>query len=269
MMYFHLQQPIDIQSKYFNGGDGIPFAVIFHCYYTDSLLAMLKYFKNIPRRAHIFVSTDTKEKALIIEGLIRPLQFKRLEIRIFPNRGWDIAPFLIGFHDVFQNFEFLLKIHAKKSSQFSDTLATEWREILCETLMPSSCVINQILGYFNAHKKLGMIAPPTWEVLTSVQGINHTYMKKILQTKDVHLPHDAAIDFPAGSMFWCRTKALKPWLDMKLSFEDFDEHTSSRDGTLAHAFERLFFWGCGFESLYWGRMAPRGVGLASCTQVQD
>lgn len=44
--------------------------------------------------------------------------------------------------------------------------------------------------------------------------------------------------FPAGSMFWAKTDALLP-LFKNIKATDFQEEDNQRDGTFAHAIERV------------------------------
>jgi lipopolysaccharide biosynthesis protein len=46
-------------------------------------------------------------------------------------------------------------------------------------------------------------------------------------------------DFPAGTMFWARTAALKPLFDVKLEWEDYPTEPVTSDRTILHAIERL------------------------------
>jgi lipopolysaccharide biosynthesis protein len=47
------------------------------------------------------------------------------------------------------------------------------------------------------------------------------------------------IDFPAGTMFWARTAALKPLFDLGLGGEDYPREPAAQDGTILNAIERL------------------------------
>ena len=46
--------------------------------------------------------------------------------------------------------------------------------------------------------------------------------------------------FPVGSMFWAKTSALAPLLDLNLSWDDYPEEPLPYDGSSLHALERLF-----------------------------
>jgi hypothetical protein len=51
--------------------------------------------------------------------------------------------------------------------------------------------------------------------------------------------HNASMNFPFGTMFWARTAALKPLIDLNLQWEDYPEEPIPIDGSMLHAMERL------------------------------
>jgi lipopolysaccharide biosynthesis protein len=46
-------------------------------------------------------------------------------------------------------------------------------------------------------------------------------------------------NFPLGTMFWARTAALKPLLELGLLWDDYPAEPVPGDGSLLHALERL------------------------------
>lgn len=243
-----------------------PPGVFLHVYYPDRLVKLGGYIKNIPRTAHVYISTDTPEKASRIRDIMAPYAFAHTDIRILPNKGWDIGPFLIGFRDVIDRHPVLLKLHAKESPYMSRYSADLWRELLFSSLVGSRERVHQILSFFHNNPDFGMIAsPPLPEhmFLGINQAGNHVFMAKCLEKHGISLAPDTAVDFPTASMFWCRPAALKPWLDLDLCFDDFGEiNPDQRDGSPAHAVERLFFFGCGLQGLHWGRLFPVNPGVS-------
>src|SRR5262249_13012858 len=61
--------------------------------------------------------------------------------------------------------------------------------------------------------------------------------------------------FPSGSMFWARSAALRPLLDLNLSYGDFPEEAGQIDGTPAHAIERLYYYACERAGFTWLKVA--------------
>ena len=56
-------------------------------------------------------------------------------------------------------------------------------------------------------------------------------------------------------MFWARSAALAPLLDLGLTFDDFPAEAGQTDGTLAHAIERLYLHSCERAGYGWLKIA--------------
>ena len=235
----------------------VKLAVIIHCYYINILEELISYIENVPRYADIYISTDTDEKCGAIKTQLEPLKFASLTVKKFPNKGWDIAPFFVGFRDEILSHEIILKIHAKASTHIKAKLSSCWRTLLYSSLMGSKEHVRKILATFIDNHQLGIIAPPTMPAMAASQLGNQQQLGRILDAMDISIAPDAAIDFPVGTMFWARRNALAPIQDLNLSFDDFDEtNTKKRDSSLAHALERAFFFSCVKAGFRWGRIPP-------------
>ena len=253
---------IMLQQKDIVLPDGKPLptslAVLIHCYYAEAFHYLSSYLLHVPRWAHLFVSTDSDEKANILSDELRKMGFANVDVRVFPNAGWDIAPFVVGFKDVILQYSLILKIHVKMSTNQQVTFSQRWRNLLYDSLIGDQHHLSGILRLFESDPTLGMLAPPTFLEISEIsQGVNRKNLEKLLQRMDIPLEYDDAIDFPVGSMFWARSEALKPLLDIGLTSEDFEKtNPNMRDGTLAHAVERSFFFSCYKAGFAWGRVPP-------------
>lgn len=160
----------------------------------------------------------------------------------FDNRGRDIGPFL----EIMQrlgplNYKFLCKLHTKKSLYFDS--GSHWRSDLLGKLLgdidDADNTVDSIISKFESDHKLGILAPKGyWLPLQSHSGSNQPTMAKLMQRLGYQVSSEG--NFVAGSMFWFRPEALASLGTLKLSLADFPPERGQRDGTLAHAFERLF-----------------------------
>lgn len=234
--------------------------VFFHIFYTEVAPEMLDCMDNLPSNAFVHVSTDTIAKQTALTKLFAQRGYAdRSEIRVFPNKGWDIAPFLVGYGPEIERYPLILRMHSKRSSHISGDTGEQWRKMLYGTLAGSSERVNAIINEFEKDPKLGMICPPLLSHYAHCVhfGGNFSYMHDLLMERGILISSDQRIDFPMGSMFWCRPQALSTWLHPYFTFDDFvpsADKDSERDGTLAHALERLFFFGCGLAGLTWARI---------------
>lgn len=155
------------------------------------------------------------------------------------NRGRDVLPFLERLR-LAEPFDVGLKLHGKKSLHRLDGVS--WRDALLQSLLPSADDVAAIVSRLASDPGIGIVAPDN--SLCSLDrhiGRNMGPMRKIASGIGVDLDTLVARTpyFAAGTMFWFRSDVFRA-LD-RLDFAgSFAAEKGQTDGTVAHAFERLF-----------------------------
>ena len=212
-----------------------------HIYYADTSDSIVNYLKNIPFKFDLYITTDTKNKSIIIDRRFETLlNIKSKKIFITPNRGRNVAPMLVTVGKYLISHDIILHIHSKKSLHSS--LLEGWLEYLFQKLLGSPKKILAIINQFSLNKNLGILFPEPYHENKKHLGIgrNLSRMKELLKRdgrKNIESVDQSF--FPAGFMFWCRGLAIKPLVDMNLAYEDFETENGQVDGCLQHAVERL------------------------------
>ena len=232
---------------------GYSIMVILHIYYTDELENILNYMQNIPGEYHLCITTNNIHKKNIITEVLKNKGIVDYEISICQNRGRDIAPMFVEFQAKMDYYEYVLHIHSKKSPH--DSELADWSEYLFKNLLGSRELVLSILNIFEENSQMGMIAPAHFYPLIKGNhmrwGDNYHICSKLMSEMGIDIHPDTYLEFPSGSMFWARTRALKPLSSLNLQYEDFPQERGQLDGTLAHAIERLFFYSCEISGYVW------------------
>jgi len=240
-----------------------PVAAVIHVYYPELMGEIRAYLMNIPGTVDVYASTDTEAKRKAILKALSGWTAGTVEVRLAPNRGRDIAPKLIAFRDVYDSHALVLHLHSKKSPH--DSYLRLWRYLIYETLLGSPEIVGDILSAFEQTPRLGMVAAQHYFPLKA--GINwgpNLAMAQALGGRmGLKIEEGSPIDFPAGSMFWARSAALRPLLDLQLAVEDFPAEAGQEDSTLAHAVERLYFYACEAAGLSWLKICRPELAHAS------
>ena len=233
-----------------------------HCYYVDELPRIKSYLRNIPFEFAVIVSTDTVGKKAAIEQAFSGWRYGPVEITIVKNHGRDIAPRFVDLRDTYAQFDYVLHIHTKKSLH-TDWLR-DWSSELLGDLLDSRQSVLGIFEIFHNAPDIGVIAPRYFEPIRRYCqiGVNFPHCEALARRLGFHLQADDPIEFPAGSMFWARSAALRPLLDLKLRHDEFEPEQGQSDGTLAHALERMIFYSSEVAGYGWcfvgqGRKATR------------
>lgn len=232
--------------------------VFMHIFYVELAEEMLDLFGHLPSNSRLHISTDSEEKREKLLSLcVRRGIDHRTEVRICPNSGWDMAPFFIGFADKILRYPLILRLHSKRSEQLPEKVGVSWRHMLFSSLCGSKARVNAIMRAFADDPQLGMICPPTvaYYINNIHFGGNFERMRKLLAPHGIAIHENTPIDFPVGAMFWCRPQTLAPWLNENFAYQDFENTgADKRDGSLAHALERLLLFGCGIAGYHWARV---------------
>ncbi len=264
---YALAVPLGFHADYDEPTGGI--AVVCHVYYEEFCCELRHYLENIPWSFDLYISTDTEAKKQTIEECFRNSNVTRLEIRVQPNCGRDIAPKLVGFADVYRNYKYFLHLHSKKSQQTS--LLASWRSFLLENLLGSPEIVRSIMTVFESQQDVGFIASQHFELVRHWinWGGNFNNAAELMWRMGGELRRETVLDFPSGSMFWGRTAALRPLLELGLTCDDFGREEGQIDGTLAHAIERIYFHSCELSGYNWLKVAYRPLFTSHTPAIID
>ncbi len=218
-------------------------AVHAHIYYPDLACELVGYLNNIPCDFDCCITTDTEAKRREIrDQAVGRLKARKTEVLVTPNVGRDIAPFVVGCRHLFSDYTYLCHVHTKKSTHadFGD----RWRRYLLERLMGSADRVRGLLGYFESHPEVGLIYPsPLFPVNNNpALDSNGDRLRRLRERLGLRGVMPGVIAYPAGSMFWGRTDALRRLALANLQYAEFEREEGQVDGTLAHAFERIFVY---------------------------
>ena len=236
----------DLPTNYEIESDGDEFesscGAFMHIFYPELAKEMISAANNIPAPCTVFISTDDWAKAKQIEQVCESISKHPFEIRLCPNRGRDIAPFIVGFSDRIREVDYGVHIHSKRSKHYAKEFES-WRKYLFEGNLGSPSLVRNIISLLK-RDNVGAVMPEHYYPIRSLLqwGGNFANTKKLMATIGEEIYPESILDFPSGSMFWFKTEAIKPLLDIGLSYLHFDHEKGQVDGTLAHAVERAFLF---------------------------
>lgn len=236
-----------------------PIAAVVHAFYPEELEAALVRLVHIPCGVDLFISTDEEAKKRIIQAKTADWTKGAVDIRILPNRGRDIAAKFVGFSDIYDRYDLLLQLHIKKSPHGGAPLA-RWRDYLFDNLMGSPEIVKSILTLFD-DPKLGVVFP---QHLFEIRGIlnwgyDYDMARALMRRVGVNIDKNLILEFPSGSMFWARSAAIRPLLELGLGYNDFPVETAQVDGTIAHAIERIVLMAAESRGFEWLKVVRRDL----------
>ncbi len=220
---------------------GFSIAVHAHMYYADLADEFATYLRRMPCAFDLYVSTpDEKARAAVLAVFSNIPNAAHLDVRIVPNIGRDIAPLFVEFGSTLAEYDIVCHIQTKRSL-YNGGATDGWREYIIDALFPSPERIAFLLRAL-ARDRYGIVYPQSFY---NLPYLAHTWLANAEIARawatrfGIDAIPDGYFDFPAGSMFWARSDAIRPLLEAGMRWSDFPPEQGQTDGTLAHCIERM------------------------------
>ncbi len=211
-----------------------------HLYYVDLMDEFYDYLSNIPYTFDLYVSTCKGADTNVIRR--RFCEIDNLfycEVVESENCGRDYGPMFVLFADKLKQYDYVIHIHSKKSLRYGDE-QSDWRKYLLNNLLGS---VERVLNnfYVMENYNVGIVYPdahilvPYWSYMWLNESAHARDIYNRLGMEFV----DEYLHFSAGSMFCAKKDAIKPLLDLNLTWQDFGLDTGQTGGTLEYVFEKI------------------------------
>ena len=219
-------------------------AAVVHLYYPDLWPEIADALARLPEPCDVFVSCPFRLLPAVRRSVVE--RFASATVFGVQNLGRDVLPFLLWLRAVGpETYTYVLKLHGKKSVHIVDTDQTPfgggnaWRRAAFGGLVGRRDHARALLRALDTSPQIGLVAPAgqlydqiEWKCATA----------DLVATVLERLGIDCQVQgrFPAGTMFWARASALARFATIGDSLLDFEREAGQVDGTLHHAYERLF-----------------------------
>lgn len=220
-------------------------AVQVHLFYEDLIEDIINKTNNIPVLFDLYITITNPNITKNLEKNINDYSnCNYYEILLVENRGRDVMPFIIQMKNKYKYYKYICHIHTKKSLTAPE-IGANWRNYLFDNLLGNINIVSEILNDFEKNKKLGFIFPETFYGI-----IKHFYIltketRKWLIFLSSKLFPDCKlgklINFPAGNMFWAKTKAIFQIFIYNF-IKYFPTEEEQTNDTIMHGIERIWLY---------------------------
>ncbi|HEV2354813.1 MAG TPA: rhamnan synthesis F family protein, partial [Puia sp.] len=217
-------------------------AVHAHMHYTDLMEHVAGYLRRIPFPFDCIVTlTDGTGGREVSRTLRSIVPQARVAIVTVINKGRDVKPFYTDLAGMLPDYDIIAHIHGKKSV-FNKGATAGWLDYLLDCLLGSETTIKKILRRFEEEEQTGLIYPAIFPGLPYWANswlCNRNWAARLAGRLQLDELPQGFFSFPAGNMFWARTAAIQPLLQLGLRETDYPEENGQTDGEIMHALERL------------------------------
>ena len=248
-------------------------AVHLHLYYLDMWPRIKQYLASLDGCDYDLYVTMNAENCGLVEK-IKQFHTKSM-VYVIENKGYDVGPFVYFLNQIDLNrYDLVLKIHTKNDRSGCDTLLNGrytnrkyWFRLLIEALIGTKKIFNKNISAFNNNPKLGMIGSK-YCIMSCLKDTSGMKTKVAAIMKELDFNNAASTTFIAGTMFMVRSLLLQKIKD-KYTLADFAATDDKiKDGTLAHALERVF--GCAVQAQGYAIQGyDRNIGFESHSRMMS
>lgn len=249
----NLQWNYILPSQYTNGKSDISnlrVALFMHIYFGDLIDDCKRYIESMPENADLFITTNSETQAEEIRNKYSDVKCNHLFVKVVPNKGRDIGPFLVEVQEHLDEYDIICHAHDKKAGQVSPgTIGLSFAYKCFENTLGSKQYVRNLLEVFKNNPRAGLLMPPPpnhgeYYITMGLEwGLNFENTKKLMEELKISAPIDEKKEPIAalGSYFWARTDALRPVFEnKKWTYDDFPSEPLPDDGTYLHAIERIY-----------------------------
>ncbi len=215
--------------------------MLLHVYFLDLVPEIFDQLRHIPV-AYDLIVTNSSGFRVPVEGDLGLLRNHR--VLDIPNRGRDIWPTLAAVNcGILDPYLLILKIHTKQSAWRAAHAELSgdgelWRQGLIDELLGRRENVVEILNAFREDPCLGVVTADGSVLGPEFWGDNQRNTAELARRLEMDVDEDA-LEFPAGSVYWCRGLVLQGLRSAGLIEADFEDEAGQVNGTTAHAVERL------------------------------
>lgn len=216
-------------------------ALHIHVYYPELLSPILQALNTNRARPDLFLTHFGGTNQSQVEQAISAYSGVAKSIILKTNIGRDLGPFFTHLPEsFFSDYEVVGHLHTKKSEDHRQMEGVKgWFEFCVGNLLgtkSSPGMLDHTLSAFASNQKLGIVYPDDPHII----GWSANYKHAVELVGGEHLPDESEMfDFPIGSFFLVRPRALEPLLKLELRDENYPVEPIPYDGTTLHALERL------------------------------
>lgn len=225
-------------------------ALFMHIYFRDTIDQCMHYAASMPENADLYITTNSEEQKSLIEEKFSSIPCHKLEVKVVPNSGRDVGPFLVEVQNHLDDYDYICHVHDKKAGQVKPgTVGLSFAYKCFENVLGSKAYVSNILDIFHKNPRAGLLMPPPpnhadyYITLGLEWGLNYQNTVDLMKELKIHAPirSDCEPIAPLGSYFWARTDAIRPVFQNKTwTYEDFPKEPIADDGTYLHAIERIY-----------------------------